>query len=130
MKLNNIRLCVTKYKECFLFYRDMLDFKLLWGDESSAYAEFDTGSSRVALFHRELMAQAIGADDLPLESKSMDPFVLIFEVDHVDRKYQELQNKGVTFITEPTVREGWGLKVAHFRDPQGNLIEIYEGLQQ
>lgn len=129
MNLNNIRLCVTKYKECFLFYRDTLDFKVLWGDEASAYAEFDAGSSRIALFRRELMAQAIGAEDLPLESKIMDSFVLIFEVDQVDSKYRDLQNKGVTFITEPTVRKGWGIKAAHFRDPQGNLIEIYEGLE-
>jgi catechol 2,3-dioxygenase-like lactoylglutathione lyase family enzyme len=128
MKLNNIRLCVTKYRECFFFYRDILGFKVLWGNEASNYAEFDTGLSRVALFHRALMAQSVGVNDLPLESESMDPFVLIFEVDQVDRKYKELQEKGVIFITEPTVREDWGIKVSHFRDPQGNLIEIYEGL--
>ncbi|WP_028777352.1 VOC family protein [Shimazuella kribbensis] len=129
MKLNNIRLCVTKFRECFFFDRDILGFKVLWGNETSAFAEFDTGLSRLALFHRELMAQSVGVHDLPLESKSMDPFVLIFEVDQVDRKYKELQDKGITFITEPTVRENWGMKVSHFRDPQGNMIEIYEGLE-
>jgi lactoylglutathione lyase len=121
--------CVTKYRECFFFYRDILGFKVLWGNEASAYAEFDTSLSRVALFNRELMAQAVGVNDLPIESKSMDSFVLILEVDQVDRKYKELHKKGVTFITEPTVREDWGIKVSHFRDPQGNLIEIYEGLE-
>jgi catechol-2,3-dioxygenase len=37
MKLNNIRLCVTKYRECFFFYRDILGFKVLWGNEASNY---------------------------------------------------------------------------------------------
>jgi catechol-2,3-dioxygenase len=58
MKLDNIRLCVTKYKECFLFYYDILGLNVLLGNETSTYA--DTGSSKVALFNREFMAQAIG----------------------------------------------------------------------
>jgi catechol 2,3-dioxygenase-like lactoylglutathione lyase family enzyme len=130
MKLDNIRLCVTKYKECFIFYRDILGLNVLWGNETSTYAEFDTGSSKVALFNREFMARAVGVSNLPLESISMDSFALIFEVDEVESKYNELQKTGVTFITEPTVREDWGIKVSHFRDPGGNLIEIYESLDK
>ncbi|MCH5583817.1 VOC family protein [Shimazuella sp. AN120528] len=129
MKLHNIRLCVTKFHECFFFYRDTLGFKVLWGDEKDAYAEFDTGVSKVALFKRELMAETVGADDFPLDNRSPDAFALIFEVEKVEKTYRDLQAKGVVFVTEPTIRENWGLKTAHFRDPQGNLIEIYEELR-
>jgi len=47
----------------------------------------------------------------------------------VEDTYQELKNK-VKFITNPTEQKDWGIKVAHFRDPAGSLIEIYERLQE
>ncbi|WP_369795791.1 hypothetical protein [Fictibacillus sp. FJAT-27399] len=31
-------------------------------------------------------------------------------------------------MTKPTEQKGWGIKVAHFRDPDGSLIEIYENI--
>lgn len=51
-----------------------------------------------------------------------------FEVDDVDVAYQQLRDKGITFVTEPLDRPDWGIRTAHFRDPDGNLIEIYNNL--
>jgi lactoylglutathione lyase len=39
-----------------------------------------------------------------------------------------LQIKGVSFLTEPKNRPDWGIRTAHFRDPAGNLLEIYSPL--
>jgi hypothetical protein len=33
---------------------------------------------------------------------------------------------GVAFETEPTAYPGFGIRAAHLRDPDGNLIEINE----
>lgn len=33
---------------------------------------------------------------------------------------------GAAFETEPTTYRGWGIRAAHLRDPDGNLIEINE----
>jgi len=33
------------------------------------------------------------------------------------------------FETEPTDRSVWGIRTAHFRDPDGNLIEINHALK-
>lgn len=30
------------------------------------------------------------------------------------------------FVTEPHDRPEWVMRVAHLRDPEGNLIELYE----
>jgi hypothetical protein len=35
-----------------------------------------------------------------------------------------LSGRGVQFVTEPHDQEAWVLRVAHLRDPEGNLIEI------
>jgi lactoylglutathione lyase len=55
-------------------------------------------------------------------------FVLDFKVDNVDAAYAQLIEKGVAFINEPHDREGWNVRLAHFRDPDSNLIEIYHSL--
>jgi catechol 2,3-dioxygenase-like lactoylglutathione lyase family enzyme len=44
------------------------------------------------------------------------------------RAYADLKAKGITFITEPQDRAHWGIRTAHFRDPDGNLLEIYNPL--
>ena len=59
----------------------------------------------------------------------MDRVCLIFHVDSVDESYANLRQRGVRFIYEPHDRNGWGVRVAHFRDPAGNLIEINEPIE-
>ena len=126
--LTHTRLLVVNFKECFRFYRDIMGFEILWGDENGTYADFEAGASKLALFQREAMAEAIGTDNLPLERAAQDDVCLIFAVDDVDRMSQELGQKGVQFVTEPKDYEGWGIRAAHFRDPDGNLLEINKEL--
>jgi catechol 2,3-dioxygenase-like lactoylglutathione lyase family enzyme len=47
----------------------------------------------------------------------------------VDEAYRQLQARGVAFVTIPQSREEWGIRTAHFRDPDGNLLEIYSSLR-
>lgn len=130
MKFTHTRLLVKNYEKCFLFYRDILGFEVGWGDEKTMYADFKTnGGSYIALFDRSFMAKAIGTDNLPVDSDSMDKLCLIFHVDSVDEYYNSLRKKGVQFINEPHDRKDWGIRVAHFRDPDGNLIEINEPIE-
>jgi catechol 2,3-dioxygenase-like lactoylglutathione lyase family enzyme len=46
----------------------------------------------------------------------------------VNQAYSDLSGKGVVFITGPHDRPEWGIRVAHFRDPDGTLIEVYQSL--
>ncbi|MED1954225.1 VOC family protein [Brevibacillus centrosporus] len=129
MKLTHTRLLVKKYQECFSFYKNVLGFKCDWGAENSSYADFEAGNTTLALFDRTEMSHAIGTENLPIESPpSLDKVSLIFNVESVDEMYNSLRDKGIEFITEPTDKKGWGIRVAHFRDPDGTLIEIYEPL--
>jgi uncharacterized glyoxalase superfamily protein PhnB len=48
-------------------------------------------------------------------------------VDDVDELHAELAAKGVEFVREPIDRE-WGLRTAHFKDPDGNVWEIAQQL--
>ena len=126
MELTHTRLLVDNYKECFLFYRDVLGFEVSWGDETSNYADFRFNGCTLGIFERKQMVEAMGGIYSSPSEKS-DRTALVFKVENVEESYLALKGR-VNFITEPAEQKGWGLKVAHFRDPAGSLIEIYENI--
>jgi lactoylglutathione lyase len=125
-KLTQVRLLVTEYEACFFFYRDTLGFPVSYEDED--YASFRTYNTVVAIYKRPLMGEVIGTSDLPLEVESQDRVLLHFQVDNVDQAVEQLRAKGVVIVQKPTDRPTWGSRTAHFRDPDGTLIEISQGL--
>lgn len=128
LQLTHLRLLVSNYKETFLFYRDLLGLNVDWGDEETGYAEFNTGSIQLAVFKKEFMAQVIPSINQPSSFASQDKTSLIFAVDNVDEVYQRLKDRNGILMAPPTDRPDWGIRTAHFRDPDGNLIEIYTNL--
>jgi lactoylglutathione lyase len=42
-----------------------------------------------------------------------------------DEVCARLKDKGVVFFNEPHDRKEWNARVAHLRDPDGNVIELY-----
>jgi len=128
MKFNNIRLLVRDFKASFEFYNDILGLNCTWGDENANFASFDIGiSSGLAIFKAELMAEAIGTKTN--ETTPIDKFAIIIEVENVDETFRKLNEK-VIFLTEPKDMKAWGIRVAHFRDTENNLIEIFSNLSE
>lgn len=129
LKFTHIRLLVSDVQACFLFYRDMLGFDVLWVDEEGNYASFKTGGTVLALNRQQSISEVVGTTDKPSYVECQDKVALIFAVDDVDAALHQLRDRGVTFITEPLNRPAWGIRTVHFRDPDGNLIEINSSLQ-
>jgi catechol 2,3-dioxygenase-like lactoylglutathione lyase family enzyme len=127
-RLTHVRLLVADYPACFRFYRDVMGLEVVWGDEDGRYADFRAGEAMVALYNRRLMAEAVGTADRPPDADAQDRAALIFEVEDVDAAAEQLGARGVEFVTEPEDRPDWGIRAAHFRDPDGNLIEINRDL--
>ena len=122
------RLLVDDFTACFTFYRDVLGLEPTFGDEHSGYADFRTDGVTLALFDRREMMDAIGRAGS--SARADDRVALIFEVDDVDRGFAELEAKGVSLAARPTDHPEWGIRTAHFRDPAGNLLEIYTALRE
>ncbi|HYX13111.1 MAG TPA: VOC family protein [Nostoc sp.] len=128
LQLTHLRLLVSNYKDSFLFYRDLLKFDVDWGDEDSGYAEFNAGYLKLGLFKKELMAEVVPRIEQPSYVVNRDKIALIFAVDNVDEVYEQVKDQNAIVVTPPQDRPDWGIRTAHFRDPDGNLIEIYNNL--
>lgn len=132
LKFSQLRLLVTDVKACFAFYRDVLGLTPVFEpDEAGSYADFDFGNNTsFALYKRSMMADDIGTGSKPADANAQDRVAVTFQVDDVDAEMAALQAKGVTFIAPAVDRPSWGLRTAHFRDPDGNLLEIHAGVKQ
>lgn len=122
-RYGHTRLLVDDLQACLRFYRDILGFPVAVQAED-VYVEFDTGSVRLALYGRRMMAEVTGTPGEDGATAGADRLVLSIAVDDVDAAYQELMARGITFVKAPHDRPVWALRVAHLRDPDGNLIEI------
>ena len=122
--LTHVRLLVEDYKACFKFYSETMGLKVSWGNEKTGYAELDTGDARLAIFTRDEMAKVVGTTGLPAGSVCKDRHVVILRVPDVDAAFEDLSRKDVAFVREPQDHPDWGIRTAHLRDPDGNLIEL------
>ena len=107
------------------FYRDTLGLPLQFEDDVSLYFNLETTSL--------LLLSTTGAQDLlsneavgtqrPDGARSQH----VSFVEDVDAVYRDLVAKGVAFIREPVDRE-WGMRTAHFLDPDGHIWELSQSI--
>lgn len=125
MKLLQIRLLVNDFKKSVEFYKDSLGLQSV-GQKEMEYALFDNGETKIELLSRENMAEIVGEERKSLDGEAQSRFLLQFKVEDVDKTYDYLHKKGIKCVNEPHDRQEWRARVAHFRDPDNNLIEIYK----
>jgi lactoylglutathione lyase len=127
LELSHMRFLVPNVRECFLFYRDVLGLKVRYGNEDTPFAEFQTGDINIAL-EPPMVSEPSEGLRKQSEFSANDQVAIIFRVADVDGTYNQLRNKGVEFVKEPHDAPEWNMRIAYFRDPAGNLIEINQGI--
>ena len=128
MRPTHIRLLVDDYPGMLRFYSEVMGFavRLEAPPDDPGYAEFESEPAVLSIYKRGLMNDAVGGGVM---SAAGDASVLIFAVENVDDEVRRLTGIGVEMITQPHTQEAWVLRVAHLRDPEGNLIELNEPLE-
>jgi lactoylglutathione lyase len=121
MRFSQARLLVDDFGAAFRFYRDTLGLTAAFGEESSGYASFDTGSGTIAIFERA------GQGDVVELRPPGDSTLLVLEVDDVDAAIAGLDEH---VVQAPVDQPDWGGRVAYLRDPSANLIELFQTLPQ
>ena len=104
------------------FYVERLGLPL--GHRSGAYAQLDTGPTRLALYQREAMSATLG-QPLSVPDPQAPGFEIGFKVVDVDAAYAELVGGGAEPAAPPADRP-WGQRTAYVRDPDGHLIELVD----
>ncbi len=111
MDLNQITLSVHDL-ETGVAFLSMLGLRLIVHDADSRYARFELPSGATTLSLHE------NPKAVPGET------VLYFEVEDVDRRYQDLSAAGVVF-EGPPADQSWRWREAYFSDPTGNRFCIF-----
>jgi predicted enzyme related to lactoylglutathione lyase len=106
------------------FYRDKLGIPLKF--ESPEWTEFATGATTLALHGGGVPATQTPSGDA---SKTAGACSIGFNVDDVDKTYEELKAKGIRFVMPPTQREGEGIRLAVAIDPDGLAISFAQLLK-
>ena len=128
VQLAHTRLFVDDIAVCAAFYRDVLKFKPITVQVEKGYAEFEISNMRLSLFNRKEMSEILRTSDRPQAKGCQDKVGIILQVHDLDNIYKELRRADVAFAEPPTQNSEFSLKVAYCRDPEENLIGLFEAM--
>ncbi|MFF0787824.1 VOC family protein [Streptomyces spiralis] len=126
MELAQVRLLVTDFAAAYHFYAEVLGLKPQSGTAEGPYEKFSpaTGSAGIALQDRAMMAEVLGElGDEAIGHRSL----VVLRVDDLDAYWAELTARGATLLHGPAPMTD-RMRVAHLKDPEGNLVELQEWL--
>ena len=128
VQVAHTRLFVDDIAVCAEFYRDVLKFQPVTIQVEKGYAEFEISNMRLSLFLRREMAEILRTSEKPVAEGCQDKFGIILQVHDLNDIYRELRKANVAFAEPPTQNSEFSLKVAYCRDPEGNLIGLFEAM--
>ena len=118
MKLIVLRVFVRDWPRALRFYTETVGLPLAFSSEEMGWAQLDTGTCQLALERaRDESEEEMGG---PLVGRFVGASLA---VDDVQATYEALRARGVEFVAPPE-RMPWGGVLAHFRDPDGNVLTL------
>lgn len=121
--VSHLRLVVADLPGAIAFYTGMLDAGPAV-DVPGVYAEWATSGARLALVGEATMGAVVGRP----APRAGDAVVVCLEVDDVDAAAARAKGAGHALVREPHDQPSWRQRVAHLRDPAGNLVELWARL--
>ncbi|GAA4293594.1 VOC family protein [Streptomyces venetus] len=126
MELAQVRLLVNDFAACYRFYDEVLGLKPQSGAVDGPYEKFSptVGSAGIALQDRSMMAGVLG--ELGDEAAGHRSLVVL-RVDALNAYCEEITRRGARILHGPAPMTD-RMRVAHLKDPEGNLVELQEWL--
>lgn len=119
MKLVSIRVITADVKALVSFYELVTGAEAVWANE--LFAEIPTAVGTLAIgSDKTVPLFGVGSAE-PAANRSA---VIEFIVDDVDAEYVRLHGQLDEVVTEPTTMP-WGNRALLFRDPDGNLVNLF-----
>lgn len=126
-QLHHVTLSVSNAEQVSKWYADVLGFKI-----SDRLTLTRSTGGKIQVVRVEIpglqvnISQFAGSVSPDQNGERQGWRHLSLQVDNVDRNYQQLQAKGVQFLGKPFTYNPPGYRVAFFRDPEGNILELYQ----
>lgn len=119
MNFVSIRIITDRVQRLVEFYEHVIGASAAWSTPD--FAELVTPSCTLAIASTRTVA-LFGADSArPADNHTV---IIEFRVDDVDQEYQRLAHLLDEFVQQPTTMP-WGNRSVLFRDPDGNLINLF-----
>ncbi len=124
-RINVVVLFVADLGRAKAFYQDTLGLRILFEDEFAVVFELENMQLHILNIAgaQDLLSNEAVATQPPTGASSQH----VAFVESVDAAYSDLVAKGVEFIRTPIDRD-WGMRTAHFKDPDGNIWELAQSL--
>jgi predicted enzyme related to lactoylglutathione lyase len=125
VKLTHSCLITQKLETLRDFYREVLQVEpRVYQDD---YLEFPSEGAILSLYKQESLDKTVPGAAQAGANKSV---MLEFQVADVDREYARLQQSPlrIDWVMPPTTFP-WGNRSIYFRDPEGNMINLYSMVQ-
>jgi uncharacterized glyoxalase superfamily protein PhnB len=119
MDLTQTRIVSSDVAGLVSFYAALIGVDVVANDY---YVEVPAGGASVAFSRRRFNEPDALGEASPWTAT--DKVVLDFQVDDVDAHYERVNRLGVEWIMAPTTQP-WGKRSMMFRDPEGNVINIF-----
>jgi predicted enzyme related to lactoylglutathione lyase len=124
MNFVSIRIITNDIKALIAFYEGIVGLKATWYTEE--FAELPMPSCVIAIGSEKTMAlfgqgAAHGADNRSV--------ILEFLVDDVNSEYARMKSSLTEIVQEPTTQP-WGNRSFLFRDPDGNLVNLFTPMSE
>ena len=123
MDLTQTRIVTSDVAGLTSFYAALIGVDVVAND---FYVEVPAGPASVAISRRQFNEPDALGEASPLTAT--DKVVLDFQVDDVDAHYERVNRLGVEWIMAPTTQP-WGKRSMMFRDPEGNVINVFSAAQ-
>jgi lactoylglutathione lyase len=127
IELTHIWLLVEDMPRALGFYRDTLGLAV--ASDLGAFVELNANERfLLALFERGAMRES--EPQIAISPVAGQHAALVFAVDGLDAYCADLRAQGVEFASAEADHPEWGLRTAFLRDPDGNLLCLYESLAE
>jgi predicted enzyme related to lactoylglutathione lyase len=119
MKFISTRIITGDVNRLVAFYEMVTEISAVWGNE--LFAEIPTPVGTLAIGSDKTVPLFGTGSAEPAANRSA---ILEFIVVDVDAEYERLRGRVAEIVTEPTTMP-WGNRALLFRDPDGNLINLF-----
>lgn len=116
-KIYAVCLLVEDYSRSLEFYEKKLGFEI--HSQDTKYTDFKLGESLFAIFQKDEATSMFVQNHMNMGGGA----VIAFPVEDVEQTCEELKQKGIDIFEGPKTMP-WGQKVAYFKDPDNNILEI------